>query len=148
MKNKILDVLIILSVFLIFTSVQAASLKIGSRNSDVTTLQQALISKGYLKTTATGYFGSLTKSAVIAFQTANGLKSDGVVGVKTLALLNNIQGNQNNVVSTPTTNLNTTTGIIFQVSWLMPWPRDSMSILAGRRSTALSRSQFIGLKGS
>ena len=65
------------------------SLSIGSSGNTVTNLQQLLINQGYLKMTSpTGYFGSLTKKAVIAFQKANGIKPDGTVGTKTLALLN------------------------------------------------------------
>ena len=90
MKNKFLGVLIFLSVFMVFTKVEAASLKFNSRGNSVITIQQLLINKGYLKIKSpTNYFGNLTKTAVIAFQTANGLTPDGIVGPKTLALLNN-----------------------------------------------------------
>ena len=41
---------------------------------------KTLISKGYLKTEATGYFGKLTFAAVKAFQKDNKLKDDGIVG--------------------------------------------------------------------
>jgi Putative peptidoglycan binding domain len=49
------------------------SLTVGSRGADVTTLQMGLKAKGYLAAEATGYFGNLTKAAVAAFQTANGI---------------------------------------------------------------------------
>jgi hypothetical protein len=49
------------------------SLTVGSRGADVTTLQMGLKAKGYLASEATGYFGNLTKAAVAAFQTANGI---------------------------------------------------------------------------
>lgn len=49
------------------------SLTVGSRGSDVTCLQNYLKSGGYLSASATGYFGSMTKSAVAAWQAANGL---------------------------------------------------------------------------
>jgi len=88
MKKKILGVLIVLSVFFVFTTAQASSLKIGASSSAVTSLQQLLINKGYLKSAApTGYFGTSTESAVEAFQTANGLTVDGAAGPKTLNLL-------------------------------------------------------------
>ena len=51
-------------------------------------LQNRLISEGYLKAEATGYFGPLTFAAVKAYQTANGLPSTGFVGPLTLAKLN------------------------------------------------------------
>src|SRR5882762_10244037 len=41
-------------------------LTVGSKGSDVTALQNVLISKGFLKAAATGYFGSLTKAALAA----------------------------------------------------------------------------------
>ena len=63
------------------------SLKKGDESDEVKKLQQALIQKGYLSTEATGFFGSATESAVIAFQKANGLSQDGVAGPSTLKLL-------------------------------------------------------------
>ena len=54
------------------------TLKFGSRGTQVSELQMALN-----VTPATGYFGSKTKAAVMAFQAANGLKADGVVGPMT-----------------------------------------------------------------
>ncbi len=63
---------------------------LGSRGSDVTSLQNYLIQQGYLESGyATGYFGQLTQSALIKFQQANnispalgyfGVKTRGVVG--------------------------------------------------------------------
>ncbi len=49
------------------------SLTVGSTGADVTELQTWLNSKGYLAVAPTGYFGNLTKAAVAAFQTANGI---------------------------------------------------------------------------
>jgi peptidoglycan hydrolase-like protein with peptidoglycan-binding domain len=59
----------------------------GDRGSQVTVLQQRLQQLGYFKSTVTGYFGSLTKEAVIQFQQAKGLLADGVVGKNTETLL-------------------------------------------------------------
>ena len=72
------------------TSALAASslLRLGSTGSDVTTLQERLIELGYLDyPNATGYFGTLTKTAVTRFQTKNGLTVDGIVGSQTQAAL-------------------------------------------------------------
>ena len=96
MKNKIFGAMFVLSLMFVFTIVSASTLKIGSKNSYVNTLQQSLIDKGYLKIKSpTGYFDNTTKKAVIAFQTANKLKGDGIVGPKTFAL---IDGSKNNSI--------------------------------------------------
>jgi len=63
-------------------------LQVGSTGSDVTALQQLLIVGGFLKTTASGYFGVLTKAAVQAYQSAHGVQPLGVVGPATRAVLN------------------------------------------------------------
>lgn len=60
----------------------------GDSGSEVTTLQQRLQELGYFQGNATGYFGSVTKAAVMDFQQAKGLNSDGVVGAKTETTLN------------------------------------------------------------
>ncbi len=64
-----------------------AALRSGSSGSRVRTLQQALISLRYLTGSADGKFGSMTRSAVLRFQRANGLAADGIAGKKTLAQL-------------------------------------------------------------
>jgi peptidoglycan hydrolase-like protein with peptidoglycan-binding domain len=58
-------------------------MKVGSRSADVTCLQTKLG-----MTTVTGYFGTMTKAAVQAFQANKGLTADGVVGAETRAALN------------------------------------------------------------
>lgn len=62
-------------------------LKRGSRNDLVRTLQEFLNSKGYGCGKADGIFGEKTDKAVRAFQKANGLVADGIVGPKTWALI-------------------------------------------------------------
>ena len=70
------------------------NLTVGSTGADVVALQTWLISSGYsipsvvAKTAAPGYFGSQTKTAVQAYQTAKGLPSTGFVGPLTLKSLN------------------------------------------------------------
>lgn len=57
-------------------------LRQGDRSEDVRVLQAALTSKGYPVPT-TGYFGDITLNAVKSFQSASGLKADGLVGPDT-----------------------------------------------------------------
>ncbi len=62
----------------------------GDTGADVKALQEALISLGYScgKWGADGEFGKATNGTVIAFQTANNLAADGIVGPKTVAAIN------------------------------------------------------------
>src|SRR5262245_35391403 len=64
------------------------SLDVGATGQDVSSLQQFLKSGGYFSGDVTGFFGPLTKTAVSGFQKANGLEGLGMVGPKTIALLN------------------------------------------------------------
>src|SRR5262249_42658132 len=64
------------------------SLSYGARGAAVTALKQQLISLGFLAAgNASGYFGNLTKSAVMAFQAQQGFEQVGSVGPKTRAAL-------------------------------------------------------------
>ena len=59
----------------------------GNRGAEVSAIQQSLQSLGFFNATVTGYYGPITRDAVIRFQQANGLSADGVVGPNTLAAL-------------------------------------------------------------
>jgi peptidoglycan hydrolase-like protein with peptidoglycan-binding domain len=64
-----------------------ATLKKGDNGSAVKTMQQSLISLGYLNTKADGDFGEATYQAVKLFQSGNGISADGIAGNTTLRLL-------------------------------------------------------------
>lgn len=57
-------------------------------------VQQKLKELGYYKGSVDGVYGSGTRSAVIAFQKANGLTADGIVGAKTAKALGISLGTQ------------------------------------------------------
>jgi hypothetical protein len=66
-------------------------LKVGSTGADVTALQSMLSSNGFLTMPAgvsMGYFGQLTKAAVVKYQASVGLPATGFVGPLTIAKLN------------------------------------------------------------
>lgn len=57
-------------------------IKWGMQGDDVKLMQQMLINRGYVLS-ATGKYASRTLKAITAFQEANGLKVDGIVGKRT-----------------------------------------------------------------
>ena len=67
-------------------------MKEGATGAQVKLLQKELKSLGYLTGPADGSFGPATKLAVEAFQGANALTQDGVVGKQTLAALKQALG--------------------------------------------------------
>lgn len=69
------------------------TLTVGSSGTDVTALQSFLKTAGYYTyPTATGFFGLVTKTAIAAFQKANGLDPIGIVGPLTRGKLNILSG--------------------------------------------------------
>ncbi len=62
-------------------------LQFGDENADVKRLQTTLITKGYLKATANGYFGPATQAALKAWQSTVGLSATGYFGPQSRAKL-------------------------------------------------------------
>ncbi|MBQ2661328.1 MAG: spore cortex-lytic enzyme [Clostridia bacterium] len=88
-KRKIcfLLAIILLICFLLAPHTLAKVYKVGSRGSEVKTIQTKLKRWGYYNGTVDGIFGTKTKQAVISFQRKNGLTADGIVGSATLRAL-------------------------------------------------------------
>lgn len=63
--------------------ITTGNIKFGEASQRVVQLQQRLKELGYFSDTVDGKFGYVTYKAVVAFQTKNGLKADGVVGPTT-----------------------------------------------------------------
>lgn len=71
-------------------------LKTGSTGSDVSALQEKLVTSGFLTMPAgvsMGYFGQLTKAAVVKYQASVSLPATGFVGPLTVAQLNGTYAN-------------------------------------------------------
>lgn len=93
-NTSLVTTLLSLSVILIPSLVSAETLyrqlEVGSRGTDVSSLQSFLASDAsiYPSGLVTGYFGSLTKGGVMRFQSRNGISMVGRVGPQTLAVIN------------------------------------------------------------
>lgn len=70
------------------------TLKAGSAGSDVADLQFRLQTLYYFKGTITTTYGMTTRSAVIAFQKAHGLQTDGIAGPATWSTLKKLTVNK------------------------------------------------------
>lgn len=78
--QKRLLVALIIALSFVTSKASAAPLKFGDRGSEVKALQEKLSAAGFFDGPRTGYFGPLTRRAVIEFQRAAGLAADGIVG--------------------------------------------------------------------
>ena len=92
--------------------------KYGESNANVTAIQNILISKGYLKSSASGHFGPATFAAVKAFQKDNGLSSVGTVGPKTATILSSFLSLD--VVSSTDTSNNSSTNNTSKINCVSP----------------------------
>jgi peptidoglycan hydrolase-like protein with peptidoglycan-binding domain len=85
-RSKLLIFFLIITLSLT-SAAFADTLKYGSRGAEVTKLQEQLKKLGYFSGKATGYFGSVTKTAVKKFQASKGVAVDGIVGKQTSKIL-------------------------------------------------------------
>ena len=81
------------------------TLKQGCSGDDVKQLQETLNKLGFNCGTVDGIFGSKTKTAVMAFQSAYGLKADGIVGEQTRTALQKAAGKEEEIPDDPETDL-------------------------------------------
>jgi len=79
---------------------RSGALRNGDQGADVEYVQQRLRELGYLSGRADGIFGNATERAVRDFQSAHGLTSDGVVGNRTLAMLESASARPQSVADT------------------------------------------------
>lgn len=101
-------ILTLLAVPQALAATKYATLKFGSRGSDVLKLQKALLELGFNPNGTDGKFGRGTETAVKAYQAARGLEADGKAGTLTLTKLYAETDGQSATVTTPvTTNPNT-----------------------------------------
>lgn len=98
-KSGLLFMIILVMLFSVFpfytqaaTSISHPVLKQGMRGASVRNLQYDLKSLGFFKVSPTGYFGTITKSAVINFQGKYNLVKDGIVGSKTHYMIDKLLG--------------------------------------------------------
>lgn len=85
-------ILLVISLFVNTSLVFGYSgvLKEGTSGSGVTKLQKDLKELGYFSVEPTGYYGSITKSAVHRLQGRYGLMQDGIAGPNTFSLIRNL----------------------------------------------------------
>lgn len=67
-------------------------LKKGMRGDEVYALQADLYQLGYMRVKPTGYYGDITRAAVLKFQTDYGLLRDGIAGKQTKGKLDSLMG--------------------------------------------------------
>ncbi|MEK7148241.1 MAG: peptidoglycan-binding domain-containing protein, partial [Patescibacteria group bacterium] len=92
-----------------------SDLTIGSTGAQVSALQSALVAQGHLVMpagVAMGYFGSLTKAAVMKWQAANGVPTTGYFGPLSRAKFNASAGATGTVPGATVGGTTTTTGTI------------------------------------
>lgn len=89
MKKYIRICVFVLLITILFSSVAQAAqlgsrtLRVGASGEDVSELQTLLKRLGYFNANVTGYYGNITKSSVLSFQSAYGLSRDGIAGSQT-----------------------------------------------------------------
>jgi peptidoglycan hydrolase-like protein with peptidoglycan-binding domain len=94
-------------------------LKKGMSGSAVSSLQSNLKKFGFFTADVTGYYGSITVSAVKSFQKKYNLSADGIAGSKTLTQINKLLTAKSTNVSRSGSSVRTTAGQ--EGGYLAPW---------------------------
>jgi hypothetical protein len=88
MNKKLLIFTLLMLLLFVFPSIAlGANLLVGSSGNEVLELQYKLKERKYFNVEPTGYFGQITKKAVMDFQYDEGITVDGIVGKQTRSKL-------------------------------------------------------------
>lgn len=87
MKKILKFIVCVCLIFTLCITSAFALSKMGSRSEEVKKIQTALRDLGYFNSNIDGIFGTLTKNAVMRFQSDYGLTVDGIAGKNTLKAL-------------------------------------------------------------
>ncbi|MES3031431.1 MAG: peptidoglycan-binding protein [Patescibacteria group bacterium] len=123
------------------------NLEVGSQGTDVSELQKFLNAKGF-PVDVTGYFGELTKDALINYQTSVGLPATGYFGPLTRTLVNsNCEGTPSITVLNPTGGETLKTGddLLVRFTTNLPvgtWYNIALSDTSGTYYTSLLQAQI------
>lgn len=109
-----------------------STVKYGSKNADVSYVQDSLNKLGYNAGTVDGIFGANTQSAVMAFQQAQGLVADGIVGAMTYSSLESALNNNEVDVSAQMSSSSSSTLVPYKssLSNALAKPKSSSAIMS------------------
>lgn len=83
----VLAFIIVLTSLTLIPNSESAVSQVGSRGNEVRAIQERLKERGLFKDNVTGYYGEVTRKAVLAFQKQQGISQTGVAGPQTLKAL-------------------------------------------------------------
>ncbi|AFY53111.1 putative peptidoglycan-binding domain-containing protein [Rivularia sp. PCC 7116] len=113
LSKFVISAAIVGSVVTAASAAQALTLRQGTTGYNVRAIQTELRNRGYFprSVSSTGYYGTITRTAVMRFQRANGLRVDGIAGPRTLAAMG-YSGTGGRFVSTQAISNGTATGVV------------------------------------
>ncbi|WP_054636535.1 NlpC/P60 family protein [Thalassobacillus sp. C254] len=107
MKKFVISAALAGGLFLAPTAADAAfgdnTLRAGMSNGEVSQLQETLKEEGHFNHSVTGYFGPITRQAVIDFQREQNIQVDGIVGPQTFGEMN-VSGNGSSTATSTSSN--------------------------------------------